>query len=400
MAMPRSSSDRRPRRGSLLILAIASIARGAGEPPDLVVNGELSAPGAAGLPDAWRIERFAGKGGVTMIEDAEAGDGAAIQIAVAAPEQIAPGTSRGGVQPLRIAQELSPAPQGKLLELEVRLAVDELLEGEAEARLEILGAGSPRPILGARSTRFGSVTRGYVEASVRVYVPDGASVVVASVDLAGSGRVRVDRVVAHATAAPDVAPEVNLLANASFEEGLASWEFFGGDVGAVAEVHEGEARTGSRVARITRPVAEGPRRLPNVGQEVIAPGFSGKRVEVSGAFRARGVAGKAFLGLFFQGMKGDGAFTQFVALDDAFVSGDEGWVVLRQEVDLRGLDVHAIVVRACLDGTGSVDVDDLSLRIVPQQRPAPPGWALAAAAVFAAIAAWLLARRRARRSRK
>lgn len=365
---------------------------------ELLANGELAEAAGDGAPAGFTVVPFGGSASASVVDDPDAGDGRALLVTVTVAEHTDPANDKSGYNPMRVVQVIEPAPVSEIVEIDLRLAVDELA-GVVEARMETLGGGSAPPILGVRSLRLPATTTGYVERRLRALVPGGAARIVVALELSGTGRMRVDRVRARKMAAPQLPEDQNLLANPSLEEGLEGWERFGEEQGATIRATPEAAHSGSTGASIARASAAGPRVLPNVGQEVICPCFTESKVEVSGWFRPHALTGKAFLGLFFYGVKEGAPFTKFVPLDQASVSGDEGWVRLKQEIDLRGkLDVQGIVVRACLDGTGAVDVDDLSLRIVPAEgRPSRRPILGIAAALAALIAASLAWRRRGRK---
>ncbi|MFN7975844.1 MAG: hypothetical protein U0166_26490 [Acidobacteriota bacterium] len=356
------------RKALLLVCAIpAGSACRSGPAPlpsrELIRNGGFEEGGD--LPEGWRSEGFQGVGQVARWTGEPISGKASLRLEISAPDVVATNDGRRGANPLKVVQVVEPAPVGEVVTVRARArSID--LEGEATILAKVVTPDRRRTLLGRSIAWTGKESAGgAVEKSTSFYVPGGAGALEISVDVLGRGAALVDDVGVAAGPPPSFAPHVNLLQNPGFEQDRASWTTYVGQATASFDVVKDAARTGGAGARISRTQAdpENPA-LVNWGQEVIGPGFKGQEIVMSGWIRARNVNGRAMFGVYLQGFDADGApGSKWVMFEDQAIRGTTEWKRVSKRIQIKDVEVHSVTVRAMLDGTGTVDVDDVYMGI-------------------------------------
>jgi len=318
----------------------------------------------------------------------------ALLLEVAKPDTVSGSGDRKMVNPLKILQVIEPAPVADVARLSATVT-SEALRGNAEIRIEMVAAPRGETLL-SRSIVIRAGSPAGTRESVRCFIPGGTAKMIVSVELVGTGRILIDDLsVTHAPAAP-FAENPNALRNAGFEEGLEGWQMVGGEVGADFHAAKEAARSGSLGCRLRVQGSDRRRRLPNIGQEVITGDLSGREILIDGWLRPEALEGKGYLAAFFYGMGEKGPYQRFVRFDDQFVSGTGPFRHLSKRIAVRGPTIYGVVVRAVLEGEGSLDVDDLALTLVTpaktDHRGAIIGSSLLVLLFF--IAAAIIGRRR------
>lgn len=244
---------------------------------------------------------------------------------------------------------------------------------ESRRRLNIKRVDDPSIDLGWKRLAFTDAQTDWVKREVAVYVPVGVNVLFVRCGLFGTGQVLFDDASLTMEAAPAVtaAPKGNLFADPGFESGGLAWEWVCPPFeGARVELDSTVAHTGRYSIRVDNMNDGVASTRSGVTQSLPARNLAGKRVRLSGWFKADSLVGTAYLEVFAHSAMGPKRSPVYDMLGNTF-----DWTRLQIEYDVPAGSLTVwpwLYIPAPFRGT--VWIDDAEFEVIgPAQAPKPPG---------------------------
>lgn len=242
---------------------------------------------------------------------------------------------------------------------------------EARRRLNIKRLDDPSIDLGWKRQQFNEPQTDWVKREVSVYVPAGVNVIFVRGGVFGTGQVLFDDASLTLESAPPLAaaPKGNLFIDPGFEAGGLAWEQVTPPFdGARVELDSAYAHSGRYSMRCEK-MREGlTSTRAGLTQSLPARALAGKRVRLSGWFKADSLVGTAYLEVFAHTVAGPKRSLVFEMLSNTF-----DWTRLQIEYDVPegALTLWPwLFMPAPFDGT--VWIDDAELEVVGPAQGAKP----------------------------